>query len=49
MNLKRTLAGCAAAATQTPLIAAGPASTSTTEGEVATFMVVASGRTLATI
>ena len=49
VNLKRTLAGCVAAATQTPVIAAGPASTSTTEGEVASFMVVSSGRTLATI
>lgn len=48
VNLKRTLAGCVAAATQPPVIAAGPASTSTTEGEVAS-MVVASGRTLATI
>ena len=44
VNLKRTLAGCVAAATQPD-----PASTSTTEGEVAIFMVVASGRTLATI
>lgn len=41
VNLKRTLAGCVAAA--------DPASTSTTEGEVASFKVVASGRTLATI
>ena len=49
VNLKRTLAGCVAAATQTPVIAADPASTSTTEGEVASFMVVSSGRTLAII
>ena len=49
VNLKRTLAGCVAAATQPPVIAAAPASTSTTEGEVASFMVVASGRTFATI
>lgn len=49
VNLKRTLAGYVDAAVQPPVIAAGPASTSTTEGEFATFMVVASGRTLATI